>query len=118
MNYEIGLSSKTIDALKGLGNFSYEKIEQIFSIFVRQTFLTGAMICVCFPLSILLFFLAMNYIKKEKQKGNDNFDLIFPVIFIPSLIMLSLFFAVLGFGLMAILNPQYYAINRIIEVIK
>ena len=109
MNYVIGLSSETLSALQGLGNFGWEKLVDFFPIVCKQVELSAIFNLVYFWVCIILVIIAAVLIILL----NHN-DATAPVILFATIIILS-FIAVDGYKNFYLKkrNPQYYAIQEV-----
>jgi ABC-type antimicrobial peptide transport system permease subunit len=113
MNYEIGLSSSTINALRDLSGFSLEKIQQLFPIFRRQAIIEGwigTAIAVVL-ISVYVFILIKTRNVDEYEFGN------FEKVFI-GIILIGVAIALLIAFIPNILNPDYQAIDKLRSIIR
>ena len=94
--------------------------EHVYGVLVRQQFAEGITLTVLLPVILVVLGLILRFcIKKQNENYNDDGYMVATVllgIFTGLLLVVSLF--VIPESIMKMINPEYYAIKEIMDVLK
>ena len=128
------LGSKIKPALDTLSSSMGIATEKVCEVLIRQAFVDGVLYSIGAVIGLILIITSITLFRKATKKGKDGknkYDIWnenygywsdtacgFTVVYIAILILGILMFAFnIGDALTALINPEYYAFNKIIETI-
>ena len=128
------LGSKIKPALDTLSSSMGIATEKVCEVLIRQAFVDGVLYSIGAVIGLILIIISLTLFRKATEKGKDGknkYDIWnenysywsdtacgFTVVYIAILILGILMFAFnIGDALTALINPEYYAFNKILETI-
>jgi hypothetical protein len=122
MTYEIGLSSGTLEALKSVGGFSMDKIQQFWPMMLNQQAFEGWWL-ICLPLVAIIVCVACDLTRrhlssKNEYRWNDHCEALGVFVIISGILAVIGLTTSLPLGVSKLINPEYYAVMDILSKLK
>ena len=119
MSTAVDWEQKAENALDAIADKLGTGIDHFWPLFIKQQWADGIISIIIFVL-IMMFFILLSYISYKNYKNGPNPDtgLILTLALLATALVGLLVVYELRTGILQILNPEYYALKEIMELMK